>query len=325
MSIVSFRTRATLLAVLVAILILSSAAGAADSAQRPDSASNVGGATDAWLVARGLIGHGTINERSGRYAMTPPAGVEVDETRQIEDRTSQLVMRATSWNETVGDDTVHIEVTTLPGSQFEIGFWLFSTHRQGCTMYQWTLYDHGRALQNSFWRNDAVVLRLAGAVDLPRDLYPDAVPWVAFRRALGTPRVGAEGILNQQITPYSYVSQIVWAPSIEQITVPAGSFRALKVIAQVDIATVMPNWPRFILDVIKPAIPRNTLYFEAAPPYRLLKQQGTTFVGGPEVTTELIRFSIAGPPVLAAPPVAATHAPLAAVLGPPSVVRSVTR
>jgi len=76
-------------------------------------------------------------------------------------------------------------------------------------MYQWTLYDHGRALQSSFWRNDAAVLRLPGAVDLPHDLYPDAVPWIAFRRALGTPRAGAEGILNQQITPYSYVGQNV--------------------------------------------------------------------------------------------------------------------
>jgi len=87
----------------------------------------------------------------------------------------------------------------------------------------------------------------------------------------------------------------------------------------------MPNWPRFILQVIKPAIPKNTLYFEAAPPYRLLKQQGTPFVGGPEVTTELIRFYIARAPVLAAPAVAAAHPPLAAVLGPSSVVRSITQ
>ena len=56
----------------------------------------------------------------------------------------------------------------------------------------------------------------------------------------------------------------------------------------------MPNWPRFVLHVIKPVIPKNTLYFESTAPYRLLKQQGSTFVGGPEVTTELIRFYIAG-------------------------------
>jgi hypothetical protein len=103
----------------------------------------------------------------------------------------------------------------------------------------------------------------------------------------------------------------------ERITVPAGTFSALKVVARVDIATIMPNWPRFVLHVIKPVIPSNTLYFAAAPPYRLLKQEGATFVGGPEVTTELIRFYIAGAPqpVMALPTVAVAHAPAAAVLG----------
>jgi hypothetical protein len=322
MSISSFRVCLSSLAVFVAVLSLCSAAARADAAQAPGTESSAGGVTDAWLVARGLIGRGMVGEQSARDAMTPPSGVEVDETRQTENRTGQLVMQARSWSEIIGDDTVHIEVTTLPSHQFEVGFWLFPNHRQGCTMYQWTLYDHGRALQSAFWRNDAAVLRMAGAVDLPHDLYPDAVPWIAFLRAFDTPRDGAEGILNQQITPYSYVGQDVSARGIERITVPAGSFSALKVIARVDIATVMPNWPRFVLHVIKPVIPRNTLYFEAAPPHRLLKQEGATFVGGPEVTTELIRFYIAGPPpVIAAPAVAAAHPPAAAVLSGASIAQ----
>lgn len=187
-------------------------------------------------------------------------------------------------------------------------------------MYQWTLYDHGRALQSAFWRNDATVLRLAGAADLPHDLYPDSVPWVAFLRVLDAPRYGAEGMIHQQITPYSYVGQEVWAAGPEQVSVPAGTFSALKVTAKVDVATVMPNWPRFVLQVIKPVIPKNTLYFEATPPYRLLKQEGMTFVGGPRVTTELIRFYIAGgQPVVAAATVSAAHAPIAAVLGGASI------
>jgi hypothetical protein len=322
MTILSFRVRFSSLALFVAVLNLGPAIGRADTVQALGTESSAGGVTDAWLVARGLIGHGMVGEQSIRDAMTPPFGVEVDETRQTENRTGQLVMQARSWNEMVGGDTVHIEVTTLPSSQFEVGFWLFPNHRQSCTMYQWTLYDHGRALQSAFWRNDAAVLRLAGAVDLPHDLYPDAVPWIAFLRALGAPRAGAEGILNQQITPYSYVGQDVWAKDIERITVPAGNFSALRVIAQVDIATIMPNWPRFVLHVITPVVPKNTLYFEATPPYRLLKQEGTTFVGGPEVTTELIRFYIAGaPPVLAAPAVASARAPIADVLGPSSIAQ----
>ena len=120
---------------------------------------------------------------------------------------------------------------------------------------------------------------------------------------------GGEGMIHQQITPYSYVGQEVWASGSEPISVPAGTFSALKVTAKVDITTVMPNWPRFVLQVIKPVIPKNTLYFEATPPYRLLKQEGTTFVGGPEVTTELIRFYIAGAqPTVASATVTASHA-----------------
>ena len=270
------------------------AAGRADVAVAPSTESSAGDAVDAWLVTRGLIGNAMISEQSGADIMTPPPGTEVDETRQTANLTGEVLNQVKSWNETKNDDTIHVEVTTLSTNQFEVAFWLFPNHRKGCTMYKWTLYDHGRALQSAFWRNDAAVMRLAGAADLPHDLYPDSVPWVAFLRVLSAPHDGAEGMIHQQITPYSYVGQEVWAAGPEQVSVPAGTFSALKVSAKVDITTVMPNWPRFVLQVIKPVIPKNTLYFEAAPPYRLLKQEGTTFVGGPEVTTELIRFYTAG-------------------------------
>jgi len=272
----------------------SPAVGRADVVPAPSTESSAGDATDAWLVTRGLIGGAMISEQSGTDIMTPPPGTEVNETRQTANVTGEVLNQVKSWNEVVTDDTIHIEVTTLSASQFEVAFWLFPNHRTGCTMYKWTLYDHGRALQSAFWRNDATVLRLAGAADLPHDLYPDSVPWMAFMRVLDAPRDGAEGKLDQQITPYSYVGQEVWAKSSGPISVPAGTFSALKVTAKVDITTIMPNWPRFVLQVIKPVIPKNTLYFEASPPYRLLKQEGTTFVGGPEVTTELIRFYTAG-------------------------------
>jgi hypothetical protein len=291
--------------VFAAGLIQWPAASRANVVEAPSTESNAGGAMDAWLVARGLIGNAMISEQSGTDIMTPPPGTEVDETRQTANLTGEVLNQVKSWNEIKNDDTIHIEVTTLSTSQFEVAFWLFPNHRKGCTMYKWTLYDHGRALQSAFWRNDAAVMRLAGAADLPHDLYPDSVPWVAFLRVLSEPRDGAEGMIHQQITPYSYVGQEVWAAGSEQVSVPAGTFSALKVSAKVDITTIMPNWPRFVLQVIKPVIPKNTLYFEAAPPYRLLKQEGTTFVGGPEVTTELVRFYTAGAqpvsPVAASP------------------------
>ena len=283
---------------------LMPASSHAETAQTPGTESSAGGATDAWLVTRGLIGRAMVGDQSGADLMTPALGVEVDETRQTVDQTGEVLMRVKLWNENVGDDTVHIEVATLSPSQFEVSFWLFPNHRQGCTMYQWTLYDHGRALQSAFWRNDAPVLRLAGAADLPQDLYPDAVPWMAFMRVLSVPRESGEGAIHQQVTPYSYVGQNVVAHGTGPMTVPAGNFSALRVTAQVDITTVMPNWPRFVMRVVQPVVPKNVLYFQATPPYRLLKQQGATFVGGPEVTTELMRYYIAGaPPVVVSAPV----------------------
>jgi hypothetical protein len=285
----------------------------ADVVLTPSTESSAGDAVDAWLVTRGLIGNAMISEQSGADIMTPPPGTEVDETRQTANLSGEVLNQVKSWNETKNDNTIHVEVTTLSTYQFEVAFWLFPNHRKGCTMYKWTLYDHGRALQSAFWRNDAAVMRLAGAADLPHDLYPDSVPWVAFLRVLSAPRDGAEGMLHQQITPYSYVGQEVWAAGAEQVSVPAGTFSALKVSAKVDITTIMPNWPRFVLQVIKPVIPKNTLYFEAAPPYRLLKQEGTTFVGGPEVTTELIRSYTAGAQPIS--PIAA--APASAVIAKP--------
>jgi len=282
--------------------------------------STAAGATDAWLVSRGLLGSAMFGEQSRRDMITPPSGVEVDETRQTENQTGQVLMQLKSWNEMVGDDTIHIEMTTLPSHQYEVAFWLFPNHRPGCAMFQWALYDDGRALQSRFWRNDSVP-RLAGARNLPVDLDPDAIPWMALLRVLDAPREGAGGTLNQQITPYSYVGQEVSAKGIEQISVPAGSFSALKLTAQVDMATMMPNWPRFILNIIKPFVPKNTLYFEAMPPYRLLKQDGPTFAGGPEVTTELIRFYIAEvePAAPSTPAVQTPAAPAAAALGGSSI------
>jgi hypothetical protein len=286
--------------------------GRADVVLAPGTESSAGSEMDAWLVARGLIGNAMVSEQAGGDIMTPPPGTEVDETRQTANVTGEVLNQVRSWNEMKDDDTIHIEVTTLSASQFEVAFWLFPNHRKGCTMYRWTLYDHGRALQSAFWRNDAAVLRLAGAADLPHDLYPDSVPWMAFLRVLDVPRDGGEGLIHQQITPYSYVGQEVWAAGSEPISVSAGTFSAIKVSAKVDITTVMPNWPRFVLQVIKPVIPKNTLYFEAAPPYRLLKQEGTTFVGGPEVTTELVRFYTAGAQPLS---------PLAAAPADPLIVK----
>jgi hypothetical protein len=269
-------------------------AGRANLQPAPNAAASASSATiESWLIARGLMGRGMVRAESNSDILKPPPGVEVDVTRQFETNSGQALMQTRAWNETVANNTIHIEVTTLPSQQHEVGYWVFPKHQRGCAMFGWTLYDNGRPLKSTFWRNDPA-LRLAGAGDLPHDLYPEAIPPMAFLRVLGTPRNGAQGTLHQQLSPYSYVGQTVWASDTETLHVPAGSFSALKVTAQADVGTLMPNWPSFVLHLIKPFVPKNVIYFQSTRPYRLLRQQGTAFVGGPEVTTELVRFYTPG-------------------------------
>jgi hypothetical protein len=49
---------------------------------------------------------------------------------------------------------------------------------------------------------------------------------MAFLRVLDAPAEGAQGTLNQQLTPYNYVGQEVSVGKVQQLTVLAGSFSA---------------------------------------------------------------------------------------------------
>src|SRR5271166_5076101 len=82
--------------VLVVALTLWPAVGRTDVVLAPSTESSAGGVTDAWLVTRGLIGHGMIGEQSGSDIMMPPPGTEVDETRQTENLTGEVLNRVKS-------------------------------------------------------------------------------------------------------------------------------------------------------------------------------------------------------------------------------------
>jgi hypothetical protein len=246
--------------------------------------------TEAWLATRGLMGQTMTGGQSGPNMIKPPAGVEVDETIQTANATGQEMLRIKSWNEPAGDNLLHIELTSLPARQYQVAFWLLPRRQRGCAVFGQTMYDEsGRALKSVFWRN-APALRVAGSADFPSDLCPDSVPPLAFLRALEAPRTGAEGTLSQQVTPYNFVKQDVRVADIERVEVPAGEFSALKVTAQAEVSTLLPSWPRLILRMIRSFIPTNTYYFQSDPPHRLLKAEAVTFVGGSEVTTELVSY-----------------------------------
>ena len=88
-------------------------------------------------------------------------------------------------------------------------------------------------------------------------------------------------------------SYSLWAEDIEQSTVPAGTFRTLKVIMQVDADSVMKYWPAFLRRLAQPFFPKNVLYYDTAPPHHLVKFVGSFGYLAPEVTVQMTRVYIA--------------------------------
>jgi hypothetical protein len=253
------------------------------------------------LAARGLLGRHLVATAG---AIEPPTGIEVDETVQISRERHETISSTRSWNEQLDEKNVlHVELTSFPSKQTQVAFWVLPHDSRGCAMFGRTMYDaNGHPLQSDFWRNDRE-LRITGAADFPADLYPQALPAIALLRALDSLQQGSSGKINQQLSPYGFVDQQVTVESSAPIEVPAGRFAAVRVDSEPNVSTILPSWPRFTLAVVRPFLPQTTYYFQAESPHRLLRkeQAGTPFIGGPEATTELVRYYIVGSTASAEP------------------------
>jgi hypothetical protein len=246
------------------------------------------------LTARGLSGP---NLWTSAGALKPPIGTEVDETVQKAKQDGKTISRTRSWTEDLSSSNVlHVELTSFPSKQSQVAFWVLPRDSRGCATFGRTMYDtNGHPLKSEFWRNDRE-LRITGAADFPPDLYPEAVPAVALLRAVDFMHQGGSGKIDQQVSPYGFVDLQLNVQNANQVEVPAGRFAAVRVDSQPNMSTILPSWPRFTLGMMSRFLPQTTYYFEAQPPHRLLRleQAGTPFIGGPEATTELVRYYVAG-------------------------------
>jgi hypothetical protein len=86
---------------------------------------------------------------------------------------------------------------------------------------------------------------------------------------------------------YGYMTFDLWAQNLEQTSVPAGTFRMLKVIMRVDADLVMKYWPAFLRQLAQPFFPKNVLYHDTEPPHHLVKFVGSLGYTAPEVTVQL--------------------------------------
>jgi hypothetical protein len=209
----------------------------------------------------------------------------------------KTMSRTRAWTEELNRaNTLHVEVTSYPSEQSQVAFWVLPRNSRGCTIFGRTMYNtSGTPLKSEFWRNDRQ-LKITGAAEFPADLYPEAVPAIALLRVVDAVRQGGSGKINQQVSPYGFVELQISVENAETLEVPAGRFAAVRFASQPIVSSILPSWPRFTQQIVSRFMPQSTYYFEAAPPHRVLRIEnaGTTFIDGPEATTELVRYYIAG-------------------------------
>jgi hypothetical protein len=245
------------------------------------------------IVARGLAGGAMPDPRASEHIPSPLPGSSVSESIVTLNNTGERVGKATIWNEPLGSGFLELQQTTAAAGQSTAAYWVLTSDRRRCVLNGEAAYGKdGRLLSSNFWRNDPQ-LRFAGSAPFPNDVFPSRIPPSAFLLALDASEPGATGKLNMVLGRYGYMTFDLWAQTIEQTTVPAGTFRTLKVIARVDADSVMKYWPAFVRRLAQPFFPKNVLYYDTAPPHHLIEFVGSFGYLAPEVTVQMTRVYIA--------------------------------
>ena len=245
------------------------------------------------IAARGLADGAMPDPRASEHMPSPLPGASVSESIVTLSNTGERVGKAMIWNEPLGSGFLELQETTAAAGQTTAEYWVLTSDRRRCVLNGEAAYGKdGRLLSSNFWRNDPQ-LRFAGSPQFPNDVFPSRIPPSAFLPALDAPEPGATGKLNMVLGRYGYMKFDLWAQDIEQTTVPAGTFRTLKVIMRVDADSVMKYWPAFLRRLAQPFFPKNVLYYDAASPHHLVKFVGSFGYLAPEVTVQMTRIYIA--------------------------------
>jgi hypothetical protein len=253
--------------------------------------------TVAEAKSRGIIGGKLTSDLQTDAVPSPPDGVEVEEYHATgvggpQDGSMQ------AWSEPFGDNTLHIEVGHRRDSAAMVSWWVLPKSSRGCLIYVYKIFDaSGHLVRSEYWSRTNLIKANTGK-DFPDEIYPfgpnGGMPPGEMIRALDPIEKGSSGRVFTQYTYDSYVVLDVWADRIEEVTVPAGDFKALHLTMRPNPETFLPSWPNFVLKIIDQFMPKESFYFEAAPPYRFLKFEGVTGPAGKPITTELARHWTAG-------------------------------
>lgn len=245
------------------------------------------------IAVRGLIPGSMPEPRASEHIPAPLPGSNISESAVTLSSTGERVSNVMLWEEPLGNGLLDLQETTREGGQTNVEYWaLTSDHRRCLLNGEATYSQDGRLLSSTFWRNDPQ-LRDSGSAPLPNDIFPSRIPPSAFLPALNDPKPGATGKLHVVLGRYGQMSFDLWAQDVEQITVPAGAFRTLKIVMRVDAESVMQYWPRFLRRLAQPFFPKNVLYYDTAPPHHLIQFMGSFGYMAPEVTVRLTRNYVA--------------------------------
>jgi hypothetical protein len=246
------------------------------------------------VAARGLAGGAMPDPRASQQIPSPIPGTSVSESLVKLTDTGERVSKVTTWSESLGSGVLELQESIAAAGQTTVEYWLFASDRRRCVLNGGAVYGkEGRLLRSDFWRNDPQ-LPFVNSTVFPDRVFPTRIPPSAVLIALNAQKPGATGTLNVSLGRYGYMTFDLWAQDIEQITVPAGSFRTLKVIMRVNADSVMKYWPRFLRRLAQPFFPQNVLYYDtAAPTHHLVKFVGSFGYLAPQVTVEMTRIYIA--------------------------------
>jgi hypothetical protein len=245
------------------------------------------------IAARGLAGGALPDPSAPERIPSPLSGASVSESLVMLSNTGARVSRVTTWSEPLGAGLLEFQETVAVSGQRTIEYWVFGSERRRCLFNGNATYSkEGHLLSGNFWRNDRQLF-FVNSPAFPSDIFPSRIPPSAVLFSLDTQKPGGSGQLNTSLGRYGYVTFDLWAQDIEQITVPAGSFRTLKVIMRVNADSVMKYWPRFLRRLAQPFFPQNLLYYDTAESHHLVKFVGSFGYLAPQVTVEVTRVYVA--------------------------------
>jgi len=245
------------------------------------------------IAVRGLIPGSMPDPRASEHVPAPLPGSSVSESVVTLSNTKERVSNVTLWEEPLGSGVLDLQETTTAAGQTNVEYWVPTFDHRRCVLNGEADYgEDGRLLRSDFWRNDPQ-LRSPGSSPFPNDIFPSRIPSSAFLPALSDPKPGAMGKLNVVLGRYGQMTFDLWAQEVEQVTVPAGTFRTLEIVMRVDAESVMQYWPTFLRRLAQPFFPRNVLYYETAPPNQLIQFIGSFGYMAPEVTVRMTRSYIA--------------------------------